>query len=246
MGMPRENRHFLLPYGNMVFNSFGPRNEFFEAAVDDAEPVLAWLQRQMQRDALAPGGFGAAIHRASDSGELTVEEAPIVARSLLTAGVDTTVSGIGAAVYCLARFPEQFALLRAEPSLARAAFEEAVRYETPVQTFFRTTTRPVEVAGIAVGEGEKVLMFLGAANRDPRHWERPDDYDIARRTVGHVGFGSGIHQCVGQLLARLEGECVLSALARKAGSLEITGPIRRRFNNTLRALASLPVTVRPA
>jgi 4-methoxybenzoate monooxygenase (O-demethylating) len=246
MGMPRENRHFLLPYGNMVFNSFGPRNEFFEAAVADAEPVLAWLQRQMQRDVFAADGFGAAIHAASDSGELTPEEAPIVARSLLTAGVDTTVSGIGAAVYCLARFPEEFAQLRADPSLARAAFEEAVRYETPVQTFFRTTMRPVEIGGIAVGEGEKVLMFLGAANRDPRHWERPDDYDISRRTVGHVGFGSGIHQCVGQLLARLEGECVLSALARKAGSIDITGPIRRRYNNTLRALASLPVTVRPA
>jgi len=246
MGMPRENRHFLLPYGNMVFNSFGPQNEFFKAAVADAAPVLAWLQRQMQRDAFAPGGFGATIHMASDSGELTLEEAPIVARSLLTAGVDTTVSGIGAAVYCLARFPKEFARLRADPSLARSAFEEAVRYETPVQTFFRTTTRPVELGGIAVGEGEKVLMFLGAANRDPRHWECPDDYDITRRTVGHVGFGSGIHQCVGQLLARLEGECVISALARKVGSFEITGPIRRRHNNTLRALASLPVTVRPA
>jgi len=246
MGMPRENRHFLLPYGNMAFNAFGPRNEFFEAAFAEAEPVLAWLQRQMQREAFAPGGFGAAIHAAADTGELTQEEAPIVARSLLTAGVDTTVSGIGAAVYCLARFPEQFARLRADPSLARAAFEEAVRYETPVQTFFRTTTRPVEIGGVELDEGEKVLMFLGAANRDPRHWERPDDYDIGRRIVGHVGFGSGIHQCVGQLLARLEGECVLSALARKAASIEIAGPIRRRYNNTLRALASLPVTVRPA
>ena len=142
MGMPRENRHFLLPYGNMVFNSFGPRNEFFEAAVADAEPVLASLQRQMQRDAFAPEGFGVAIHAASDNGELTEEEAPIVARSLLTAGVDTTVSGIGAAVYCLARFPEQFARLRADPPLARAAFEEAVRYESPVQTFFRTVDTP--------------------------------------------------------------------------------------------------------
>jgi len=245
MGMPRENRHFLLPYGNMVFNSFGPRNEFFEAAVADAEPVLAWLQRQMQRDAFAPEGFGAAIHAASDTGELTEEEAPIVARSLLTAGVDTTVSGIGAAVYCLARFPEQFARLRADPSLARAAFEEAVRYESPVQTFFRTTTRPVDIGGTAIDEGEKVLMFLGAANRDPRHWEFPDDYDITRRVVGHVGFGSGNHQCVGQLLARLEGECVLSALARKVVSIEIMGPTKRRYNNTLRALASLPVTLRP-
>jgi 4-methoxybenzoate monooxygenase (O-demethylating) len=246
MGMPRENRHFLLPYGNMVFNSFGPRNEFFETAVADAEPVLAWLQRQMQRDAFAPGGFGSAIHAAAEAGELTEEEAPLVARSLLSAGVDTTVSGIGAAVYCLARFPGQLARLRADPSLARAAFEEAVRYESPVQTFFRTTTRTVAVGGIPLDEGEKVLMFLGAANRDPRHWERPEDYDITRRVVGHVGFGSGIHQCVGQLLARLEGECVLSALARKAASIEITGPPRRRYNNTLRALASLPVAIRPA
>jgi 4-methoxybenzoate monooxygenase (O-demethylating) len=246
MGMPRDNRRFLLPYSNMAFNSFGPRNQFFEEAVTDARPVLAWLQRQMQRDAFAPGSFGAEIHATADTGELTEEEAPLVARALLTAGVDTTVSGIGAAIYCLARFPEQFEMLRADPSLARAAFEEAIRYETPVQTFFRTTTRPVEIEGIAVDEGEKVLMFLGAANRDPRHWERPDDYEVTRRIVGHVGFGSGIHQCVGQLLARIEGECVLSALARKVASIEITGPTRRRYNNTLRALASLPVSIRPA
>ena len=92
----------------------------------------------------------------------------------------------------------------------------------------------------------KVLMFLGAANRDPRRWERPDEYDISRRTIGHVGFGSGIHQCVGTLLARLEGECVLSALARRATAVEITGPQRRRYNNTLRGLASLPVALHPA
>jgi 4-methoxybenzoate monooxygenase (O-demethylating) len=200
----------------------------------------------MQRQSFAPGGFGAAIHAAADTGELTAEEAPIVARSLLTAGVDTTVSGLGAAVYCLARVPDQFAKLRAEPALTRAAFEEAVRYETPVQTFFRTTTRDVEIGGTQLGEGEKVLMLLGSANRDPRQWERPDEYDITRRTVGHVGFGSGIHQCVGMLLARLEGECVLSALARKVAAIEITGPPRRRYNNTLRGLASLPVTLHPA
>src|SRR5207237_1248250 len=76
MGMARENRRFLLPYGNMVFNSFGPQNEFFTTAVADAEPVLAWLQQQMQRQSFAPGGFGAAIHAAADTGELTPEETP--------------------------------------------------------------------------------------------------------------------------------------------------------------------------
>jgi cytochrome P450 len=246
MGMPRENRGHLLPFGNMVFNSFGPPNALLRKAIEDAREAVAWVFEQSKRENLAPEGFGAGIHAAADTGELTAEETPQVVRSVLTAGVDTTVSGIGAAVYCLARFPGQFDRLRAEPKLARAAFEEAVRYETPVQTFFRTTTRETEIGGERVGEGEKVLMFLGAANRDPRRWERPDEYDIGRRAAGHVGFGSGIHACVGMALARLEGECVLSALARRAARIEITGAPRRRYNNTLRGLASLPVRLVPA
>ncbi len=246
VGMPRENRRHLLPYGNMAFNAFGPRNAYFEAAMRDAESVLAWVQAQTRRDALASGGFGAAVYEKADAGQLTQEEAGLVVRSILTAGVDTTVSGIGAAVYCLARFPDQFRKLRDSPNLARGAFEEAIRFESPVQTFFRTTTRSVELGGVPLEEGEKVLMFLGAANRDPRRWERPDEYDIERRNAGHVGFGYGIHQCVGQVLARLEGDCVLRALASKAASIEITGPIERRFNNTMRGLASLPVTIRAA
>jgi cytochrome P450 len=241
VGMPSENRRFMLPYGNMVFNSFGPRNALFEAAVADAEPVLAWVQGQSRRDALSATGLGAAIHEAAERQGFTVAEAEILVRSLLTAGVDTTVNGLGAAVWCLARFPAEFDRLRADPSLARAAFEEAIRLESPVQTFFRTTTRDVVIGEETIPEGCKVLMFLGAANRDPRRWELPDDYDIARRNAGHVGFGTGIHGCVGAVLARLEGEAVLASLARKVRSITITGTPQRRHNNTLRALASLPV-----
>jgi len=173
IGMSPENRRFLLPYGNMMFNSFGSRNDFLAEAIADADPVVEWVQEQSQKENLSPTGFGAQIHSAVATGELSKDEAPMVVRSLLTAGVDTTVSGIGAAVYCLARFPDQYRLLRDDPSLTRHAFEEAVRFESPVQSFFRTTTRPVEIGGQPIGEGEKVLMFLGAANRDPRRWERP-------------------------------------------------------------------------
>jgi cytochrome P450 len=246
VGMPPENRRYLLPYGNMVFNSFGPRNAWFEAAVADAEPVLAWVQAQSRRDALSPTGFGAAIHAAADTGDVSVAEAEILVRSLLTAGVDTTVNGLGAAVYCLAHFPAAFAQLRADPSLARQAFEEAIRLESPVQTFFRTATRDIKIGEETIPEGSKVLMFLAAANRDPRRWEHPDDYDIIRRNAGHVGFGTGIHACVGAVLARLEGEVVLSALVRKASAIEIVGEPKRRYNNTLRGLASLQVRLRPA
>jgi cytochrome P450 len=243
VGMPAENRRFLLPYGNMVFNSFGPRNALFQDAVADAAPVLKWVQAQSKRMALSATGFGAAIHAAADTGEVTEAEAEVLVRSLLTAGVDTTVNALGAAVYCLARFPRAFARLRAEPGLARAAFEEAIRLESPVQTFFRTTTKDVVVGEETIPAGRKVLMFLAAANRDPRRWEQPDVFDIERRNAGHVGFGAGLHACVGAVLARLEGEAVLSALARKVVSIEISGPVERRYNNTLRGMRRLPVTV---
>jgi 4-methoxybenzoate monooxygenase (O-demethylating) len=246
MGLKADGREHLLPYAGVVFNAFGPPNELRQTAIERSAPHQAYVMEQCQRNNLAPGGFGACVHAFSDSGEITAQEAPLLVRSLLSAGLDTTVNGIGAAIYCLARFPEELQRLRRDPSLARNAFEEAVRFESPVQTFFRTTTRDVAISGTRVGEGEKVLMFLGAANRDPRRWDDPDRYDITRRTSGHVGFGSGIHMCVGQLVARLEGEVVLAALARKVKGLEITGPVKRRYNNTLRGLENLPVTIKPA
>jgi cytochrome P450 len=246
LGLKPEGREHLLPYASLVFNAFGPPNQLRQAAIERSAPHQAYIAEQCQRENLAPGGFGACIHARVDDGEITATEAPLLVRSLLSAGLDTTVNGLGAAIYCLARFPEQWQRLRNDPTLARNAFEEAVRFESPVQTFFRTTTREVELGGAQIGEGEKVLMFLGAANRDPRRWDRPDSYDITRKTSGHVGFGSGIHMCVGQLVARLEGEVMLSALSRRVAKIEITGEPRRRFNNTLRGLDSLPVTITPA
>ncbi|WOH66782.1 cytochrome P450 [Bradyrhizobium sp. BWA-3-5] len=246
LGLKQEGRENLLPYASLVFNAFGPPNQLRQEAIERSAPHQAYVAEQCQRENLAPGGFGACIHARADAGDITHEEAPLLVRSLLSAGLDTTVYGIGAAVYCLARFPEQLAKLRSDPTLARNAFEEAIRFESPVQTFFRTTTRQVELGGHVIGEGEKVLMFLGAANRDPRRWENPDHYDITRRTSGHVGYGSGIHMCVGQLVARLEGEVMMAAIARRVVSIEITGPVKRRYNNTLRGLDSLPITISAA
>lgn len=97
-----------------------------------------------------------------------------------------------------------------------------------------------------LGEGEKLLLFLAAGNRDARRWENPDRFDITRRASGHLAFGVGIHGCVGMAVARLEAEIVLSLLARKVEVIELSGEPERRFNNTLRGLASLPITVRPA
>ncbi|CAO5254080.1 cytochrome P450 [Frankia sp. AgKG'84/4] len=247
VGLPATGRENLLPYGSLAFNAFGPDNELRRAALASAAPVQDWILASCQRDALAPGGFGARIWAAADRGDITHEQAPMLVRSLLSAGVDTTVHGLANTMYALASHPGQWELLHEQPRLAAFAFDEALRWESPVQTFFRTTARDAPVAGAVIPAGSKVLLFLGSANRDPRRWGADaDQFDVRRRAAGHVAFGMGIHQCVGQPLARLEAELVLAALARRVRRVELAGTPVPRLNNTLKGWASVPVRVEPA
>lgn len=245
VGLVKEGREHLLPYSTMVFNSFGPRNEIFEASTRAAEPVLEWIHAQCVRGAWSSDGFAAEIWAAHDAGEISADEAPILVRSLLTAGLDTTVNGFANAVLAFATNPAQWQRLREDRSLIKPAFDEVLRWEAPVQTFFRTTTRDVEMAHIRIPEGSKVLLFLGSANRDPRKWPDPERFDVTRRPMGHVGLGSGIHVCVGQLVARLEAELMFEALADRVACFELVGKPQRKANNTLRSLSSLEVRLIP-
>jgi cytochrome P450 len=245
MGLPKGGRREnLLVYSNIGFNAFGPRNALFNDAMAESAPAVEWIMTNCRRSALAPGGFGAQIYAAVDTGDLTEHEAFLIVRGFLTAGMDTTIAGLGSALLCLARDPAQWQLLRQDPSLAQAAFEEALRLEAPIQTLFRTTARDVEMAGVRLPEGEKVLLSLGAANRDPRKWEKPTRYDLKRHSGGHVGFGAGIHGCVGQIVARMESHAVLGALARQVRDIRLTGEPEIRLNNTLRGLSQLPLRIR--
>lgn len=246
VGLPTEGRENLLPYGALAFNAFGPHNDLLEAALASAAPVQDWILASCQRDALSDNGFGAHIWAAADRGEITTEQAPLLVRSLLSAGVDTTVYGIANSMYSLATNPDQWTALHENPALAKFAFDEALRYESPVQTFFRTSSRPATVADTVIPADSKVLLFLGSANRDPRKWgPTADQFDISRQGGGHVAFGMGVHQCVGQPIARLEAEVVLTALARKVRRVELVGDPRPKLNNTLKGWASIPVRLTP-
>ena len=246
VGLSEQGRENLLPYGNMVFNSFGPRNDLFDKAMANAGPVREWIMSKCSRAALASDGLGMKIFDAVDAGELSEEEAGMLVRSFLSAGIDTTVYGLGNALYCFANNPAQWTVLRENPNLIRGSFEEVLRFEAPVQTFFRTTTKQVDVGGVQIGDGEKVLLFLAAANRDPRRWDKPDTFDVRRRATGHMTFGTGIHGCVGQAVARLESEAIFGALAKRVAAFEMTDRPERRLNNTLRGLDTLPLRVTAA
>ncbi|MES2626463.1 MAG: cytochrome P450 [Pseudomonadota bacterium] len=243
VGLNKVGRENLLAYGTLAFNATCPRNHLFEKSMQGADEVIAWIMSQCSREALTPDGLGAHTFAAVERGEITEAEAGMLVRSLLSAGVDTTINGVGNALYCFARFPAEWQKLKAHPELARSAIDEILRYEGGVMNFFRTTTKEVNLGGYHIPGDEKVLVMFAAGNRDPKRWPDAATFDITRETKGHLGFGSGVHTCVGQMVARLEVELVLAELVQRVEHIELAGPPVRRLNNALRGLGSLPLRI---
>jgi cytochrome P450 len=241
VGMPKLDRDIMLVYGGMVFGGFGPRTPWYEELMSRAEEVSAWIDARCERDALSPDGLGAAIYAAADRGEIDHVEAKLLIRSLLSAGVDTTIDSIGLCLRALAEHPDQWTLLRDDPGLARAAFEEATRYDSSSQSLFRTTTEAFEFEGQKLEKHQKILVLIGSAGRDPARWEEADRFNIRRRISHQIGYGTGIHGCVAQMMARLEAEVFFRAIATKVGDLEMAEPAEVRLVPGLRGLASLPM-----
>ncbi|MGI3184939.1 cytochrome P450 [Nioella aestuarii] len=245
VGMHDSNARYLVDYGAMVFNAVGPDNEIRRRSMEKETEIVAWINGACARDRLSEDGLGARIYADADAGEITHDEASMLVRSFLSAGVDTTVTGIGSALWCLSQNPGEWERLKADPSLLRPAFDEVLRYTSPVHTFGRTAGRDTEIAGFPVEEGTKILCVLGAANMDPDKWEDPQSFRVDRRPRGHLGFGAGIHGCVGQNIARGELEAVLKVLIEKVDRIEPAGEAVWRPNNSIHALDTLPITFIP-
>jgi cytochrome P450 PksS len=144
---------------------------------------------------------------------------------LLVAGHETTVNLIGNGTLALLQHPDQLEKLRQNPDLIKPAVEEILRYNGPVDiTTTRWTFDDVEIGGTVIPKGEAVWAALLAANRDPAQFENPDVFDITRDPNKHIGFGNGIHYCVGAPLARLEGAIALNALVQRLPDLELAIP----------------------
>ncbi|MBL4801377.1 MAG: cytochrome P450 [Emcibacter sp.] len=242
MGLRACDKRRLIDYGAMVFNALGPDNDLRRKAMATAPDIVPWITEQCLRENLKPNGFGAAIYAAVDEGEITEEEAGMLARSLLSAGVDTTVTGLGSALWCLATNPDQFELLKSDMQLLRPAFEEVLRYTSPVHSFCRTADIDTEVSSIKIKQGTKILCVLGAANMDEDQWPGATKFDISRKPVGHMAMGAGVHGCVGQNLARAEVQAIFTAIANKVDTIKLAGEAVWRPNNAVHALDSLPIT----
>ncbi|NDZ79368.1 cytochrome P450 [Streptomyces sp. SID10853] len=247
LGIPEEGREEHLPaFAELAFNLNGPDNELFRQAMNSARSVMPWIVEHLYPEKLSPGGWGAQIHRLARTEGFGREEAAVLVRGILAAGMDTTMKGLGSLLWCLATHPDQYDALRADPRLTRPAFDEAVRLESPIQLFFRTVARDVDVEGLTVPAGDRVVLLFGAANRDPRRWEDPDRFDVSRKSGGHLGFGAGLHACIGRMVAYAQAEAMMTALARHCATVELTAPPRWRPNNTIRGLAALPLRLTTA
>ncbi|MFI1828238.1 cytochrome P450 [Streptomyces sp. NPDC020412] len=181
------------------------------------------------------------------TGDLTDDELTGVAGFLLAAGLDTTANMIAHGTFALLCHPEQLAALRGDPDLVDGAVEELMRYLTIAPTGVRAALEDVRVDGHLIKAGESVTLSVEAANRDPERFPEPDALDLRRAANGHLGFGHGIHQCLGQQLARVEMRVAIPALLNRFPTLRLAVPpeqVPMRDHTNIYGVHELPVTWR--
>ena len=180
-----------------------------------------------------------------DDRQLTPEELDGFFIMLLVAGNETTTNLISNAVNVLAQRPDLWKRLRGERGLVPAAIEETVRFDCPVQNLGREATRDVTLHGVDLPRGSRLIVSYGAANRDPDVFDAPDEFRLERGTFQHMGFGFGVHFCLGAGLARLEGKIALNALLDRFPEISVgSAPAERLHSTVIRGFERLPIEAR--
>ncbi|MEW2458623.1 cytochrome P450 family protein [Streptomyces albus] len=260
LGVPRQDQEDFRTWAGMMIHQPGSPRGGVGRAVKKMRGYLAELIHRKRAELEHSDGADDLISgliRASDHGEhLTENEAAAMAFILLFAGFETTVNLIGNGTYALLRHPAQRAVVQraveeGDEELLGTAVEELLRYDGPVElATWRFATCDLTIGGRQVREGEPVLVVLAAADRDPARFSEPDTLDVTRGDNQHLGYGHGIHYCLGAPLARLEGRTALAALLGRLPDLRLAADpdeLRWRGGLIMRGLRTLPVafTSRP-
>ncbi|KRV49159.1 cytochrome [Wenjunlia vitaminophila] len=239
LGIPVEDRErFEAASSSLLSLDISP-----EEAMGAMGNLLGLLGELVQRKAVEPTDD--LLSGLVSSGELNPAELVGATLLLLVAGHETTANQLALGTYTLLREPEQMAKLRADESLIEGAVEELLRYLTIVHIGVqRTPLEEVEIDGVVLKPGEAVLLHLPTANRDPKRFPDPDRLDVTRKALGHLTFSHGIHQCLGQQLARIELRVGYSTLLREFPELRLAEPdveLPMRSNMTVYGVHRLPV-----
>jgi cytochrome P450 len=247
LGVPPEHRDQFKHWSDEIVGVLGGPlvpQETLERSRVAVHELAGYLQsviaerRREPREDLVSG-----LIAAEEQGQILSEDEMLAtAMLLLVAGNETTTNLIGNGMLGLLRSPDQLDRLRADPSLVATAVEELLRYDGPVQATGRVAMEELEIGGQRVTPGQAVLTVLGAANRDPAQFERPDELDLDRQPNEHVAFGDGIHFCLGAPLARAEGQIAFETLLRRFAHPHLeTDSLQWGGSFILRGLTSLPI-----
>jgi cytochrome P450 len=248
LGMPQQDLAGFPRLAAMLTASLEPSpTEADLRAADEAAQHLDAYARDFVaglRRRPRPGLLGDLAAVENDGERLTDRELASLASLLLFAGFETTAHLIGNGVLALLADRPQLAALRSRPELLRSLPDELLRFDGPVQLVTRLAADALPVGDVTVAQGEVVVLVIGAGNRDPGRYAEPDRLELTRTDVRPLGFGHGIHYCLGAALARLEVEVVFRALLGRFPSVEPAGPAVRRGGISLRGVESVPLELR--
>jgi len=250
MGVPIEDRHKVFDWSNRMVGGndpeygvteeqrFNAAQEMWAYANELAKEKRAQLQDDIVSKLISPDEAG---------NVLSELEFDLFFMLLAVAGNETTRNAISGGMYAFTQNPEQWDRLKADLSLIPSAADEIVRYVSPVNLFRRTPTQDVEIGGVAIKKGEKVVIYYSSANRDESVFDNPDVFDIAREPNPHVGFGGGgPHFCLGRHLAKLEIECLFRSLIQQTERVELVAEPRRLRSNFINGIKEMTVRFVPA
>lgn len=242
LGVPYADHEFFEEQSRRLL-----RGRVSQEVRDARDRLDAYLGTLIDRKLEEPAGDGvldALVHQQVREGAVDREEAIALATILLVAGHETTANMISLGTYTLLRHPERLAELRADPSRLPAAVEELMRMLSIADGLLRQATEDIEVGGTTIRAGEGVVFATSVINRDESVYPAPDTLDWHRSARHHVAFGFGIHQCLGQNLARAELEIALGTLLRRLPGLRLAGPadeVRWKPGDTIQGMLELPV-----
>ncbi len=239
VGLPDFGKENMLRWGGAAFDLLGVPNPRGREALRIFLEQREFISKHAKRSDLKKGSWTRRIHELVDDGALSAELAPFCIRDYINPSLDTTISATGQLIWQLSKNPEEWNNLRERPDLLTNAVNEAVRLGSPIRSFSRHATRDVPIGDHTIENGARVMVLYASANRDERVFDEPDTFRVTRNPKRHLGFGSGIHMCVGMHLAQLEMVALLKAMLPRVERI-LTGEPVVALNNTIYAFASLP------
>lgn len=241
LGLGDHGKSNMLSWGAATFELIGDPGPRRDAAIGKIREMRAFLEDPKVIDGLSETGWAKRATKHGLDAGLGEARATELMRDYIAPSLDTTISAIGYAIHLFAKHPEQWDAIRADRRLIKNAIEEIVRLNTPIRAFTRYVNEDTELADIKLQKRSRILAVFGAANRDPSKFPDPDRFDIHRSTRGHVGFGHGVHACLGMHLARAEMSALFNALAERIARFKATAQPKPALNATIHAFASLPM-----